>query len=225
VTDPATPSFARLAARIGHLGRFNPRYAESATSLLGQVEAVDQAVYTAIARTPTPSLDQPLRGLSRAADRSVLWVGVATALAVLGGRRGRRAAVDGLVSLGVTSFVANLVIKPVAVRARPERDEPTDLGPNPRHVRMPTSRSFPSGHSASAFAFAAGVTRQLPVVAPALYGLAALVGYSRVHTGVHFPLDVVSGATLGAVNGELVGAGVDLVRRRRSQGRRRQQGQ
>jgi len=32
-----------------------------------------------------------------------------------------------------------------------------------------------------------------------LHSLAALVGYSRVHTGVHFPGDVVAGALIGSV--------------------------
>jgi undecaprenyl-diphosphatase len=64
---------------------------------------------------------------------------------------------------------------------------------------MPASRSFPSGHSASAFAFATGVGQVMPLAGVPLRGLAALVAYSRVHTGVHYPGDVVSGAILGSV--------------------------
>ena len=63
---------------------------------------------------------------------------------------------------------------------------------------MPRSRSFPSGHAASAFAFATGVAGTKPRIAVPLRGLAALVAYSRVHTGVHFPGDVVVGALVGA---------------------------
>jgi undecaprenyl-diphosphatase len=68
---------------------------------------------------------------------------------------------------------------------------------------MPTTHSFPSGHSASAFAFATGVAHQLPPVAAPLYALAGVVGYSRVHTGVHYPGDVVVGALLGTVIAQL----------------------
>jgi undecaprenyl-diphosphatase len=62
---------------------------------------------------------------------------------------------------------------------------------------MPRSRSLPSGHAASAFAFATGVGHVLPTDASFLRALAALVAYSRVHTGVHFPGDVILGSLLG----------------------------
>ena len=69
---------------------------------------------------------------------------------------------------------------------------------------MPSSGSFPSGHSASAFAFASCVGASLPPAAPPLLGLAAAVAYSRVYTGVHFPGDVLVGSVIGAVIGRAV---------------------
>jgi undecaprenyl-diphosphatase len=62
---------------------------------------------------------------------------------------------------------------------------------------MPESASFPSGHTASAVAFAAAVGPVLPLSTVPLGLLAAAVGYSRVHTGVHYPGDVIAGALLG----------------------------
>lgn len=52
---------------------------------------------------------------------------------------------------------------------------------------MPVSASFPSGHAASGFAFAAAVGRDEPWLGLVLRFLAAAVAYSRVHTGVHYP--------------------------------------
>lgn len=72
-----------------------------------------------------------------------------------------------------------------------------------RHVTMPTSSSFPSGHSAAAFAFATGVGHEWPAVGVPLRGLAAVVAYSRVHTGVHYPGDVIAGSLLGGVLGQV----------------------
>ena len=68
---------------------------------------------------------------------------------------------------------------------------------------MPSSTSFPSGHAASAFAFATAVGHVLPREAIAIRGLAVLVASSRVHTGVHYPGDVVAGSLLGSAIGQL----------------------
>jgi membrane-associated phospholipid phosphatase len=165
-----------------------------------ELGAVDRAVYDAVSRTPTVTLDAPVRRVSDAANYSRLWLAVAAALAIVGGRTGRRAALEGVASIGVTSAVVNLGVKPLARRARPSRGE---LDRN-RHVRMPTSTSFPSGHAASAFAFAYGVGRHLPVLAIPVRLLAGAVAYSRVHTGVHYPGDVVIGAIIGSGTAAMV---------------------
>jgi membrane-associated phospholipid phosphatase len=166
-------------------------------SLLAEIERIDLAVYAAVASTPTPQLDGAMRRLSNAANYSRLSIAASAILALSGGRRGRRAAASGLASVAVTATIVNVVIKPFGRRARPDRaaeDVPVE-----RQVRMPASRSFPSGHTAAAVAFASGVGRVLPVAGVPLHALATLVAYSRVHTGVHYPGDVLAGALLGAV--------------------------
>jgi undecaprenyl-diphosphatase len=68
---------------------------------------------------------------------------------------------------------------------------------------MPRSTSFPSGHAASAFAFATGVGSDMPALSLPLHAAAAVVAYSRVHTGVHYPGDVVVGSVTGAALGQV----------------------
>ena len=177
---------------------------------LREVEEVDVALYAAVAGTPTPSLDSAMRRLSLAADRSWLWIVAAGVLSVAGGRAGRRAAWTGLRSIAVTSAVVNLAVKPLARRKRPDRD--VHGVPASRHVRMPTGRSFPSGHSASAFAFAGGVGRVSPGAGVPLHLLAAAVAYSRVHTGVHFPGDAVLGSVVGTVITQIATSRIDTRR-------------
>lgn len=156
---------------------------------------MDLAIYSAIAATSTPTLDVAMSRLSRAADYSRLSLGAAALLSAVGGRAGRRAAVEGLASLGVTATIVNVAVKPLTRRRRPDRVA-GDV-PLARHVPMPVSRSFPSGHAAAAFAFATGVGHLAPTAAVPLRALAAVVGYSRVHTGVHYPGDVLAGALIG----------------------------
>jgi undecaprenyl-diphosphatase len=76
---------------------------------------------------------------------------------------------------------------------------------------MPTSTSFPSGHAASGFAFASAIGRDQPWLGLALRFLAAAVGYSRVHTGVHYPGDVVVGSLIGEATGQAVAGLVDRL--------------
>jgi undecaprenyl-diphosphatase len=168
---------------------------------LSEAKVVDTAIYAAVAGTDTPGLDTAMRRLSRAADHSKLWFGGATGMALLGGPAGRRAAARGLASLGIASAFANLVAKPLTVRRRPDREQLEVLAD--RHVPMPRSSSFPSGHTATAFAFATGAGNVQPALSAPLRALATLVGYSRVHTGVHYPADVLAGAFIGVSAAEL----------------------
>ena len=181
------------------------------TRWLEEAKRIDLAVYAVIARTPTPALDRAMSELSRAADYSRLSLASASLLAVGGGSAGRRAAALGLASLAVTATIVNAAVKPLGRRRRPDRlihDVPLA-----RHVGMPSSRSFPSGHFAGAFAFATGVGHTLPRAAVPLRAVAAAVAYSRVHTGVHYPGDVLAGALMGTALAQLTAHALD---RRRS---------
>jgi undecaprenyl-diphosphatase len=183
---------------------------------LGELDQIDQAVYRAIAATPSPSLDLVLSRLSSAADHSKLWFAIAGTLALTPGRP-RRAAVVGAASIALASATANLVGKGLLRRARPDRaGMPLPAG---RMVRMPGSTSFPSGHSASAFAFATAVGDELPLAWLPLHALAAAITYSRVHTGVHYPGDVVIGSVTGAGTAAMVAAVADRAARARQAGR------
>lgn len=121
-------------------------------------------------------------------------MGTAAVLALVPGKT-RRAALHGLIAQGVASAVTNVVFKTLLPRTRPL---PEHL-PVFRFVHpQPTSSSMPSGHSASAVAFAVGVGLVRPALGLAVAPAAAGVAYSRVHTGAHWPTDVLFGSAIGA---------------------------
>lgn len=66
-------------------------------------------------------------------------------------------------------------------------------------IKTPSSSSFPSGHSATAAAGAITLSALYPMFAPALVVAAFFVMLSRVYLGVHYPFDVLAGATIGVV--------------------------
>jgi membrane-associated phospholipid phosphatase len=221
-SDPTAPpapptSGESLADTLARQVTTRPRQGPAANLVvhsLHELGAIDRAVYEAVARTPTGTLDGPVRRLSAAADKSKLWLGIAAAVALAGGKRGRRAALEGVVAIGVSSATINLGVKPVARRRRPDRVRPALF--EHRHVPMPGSTSFPSGHAASAFAFAYAVGRHLPAIAVPIRLLAAAVAYSRVHTGVHYPGDVVIGSVAGSGTAAMVAAVADRAARSRA---------
>jgi len=178
---------------------------------LEEAKRLDLAVYSAIAATPSPSLDQALRRLSKAANYSRLSIASAAILAMTRGRAGREAAMMGLASVAVTSATLNLGVKPLVNRRRPDRG--AEDVPLVRQVRMPSSTSFPSGHAAAAFAFATGAGHVLPSSGVPLRALGALVAYSRVHTGVHYPSDVLVGALLGGALAQITTHALEPHRR------------
>lgn len=102
-------------------------------------------------------------------------------------------------------------IKGIAGRARPPlvgTDHPADFDPF-RGIGNQDYQSFPSGHSAAAFAAAAAVTAETeqwwpewkPVIGTVMFGGASLVALSRMYNNRHWASDVVMGAAIGSFSG------------------------
>lgn len=163
--------------------------------LRDRFRASDEELFLRVARRHDPRLDAVVPRVTNAADYGLLWLASAAALAVTG-PRGRRAAMRALVSMNVVSGIANGPAKWVARRPRPMLTEVPLLRQLPR---QPRTSSFPSGHSATAAAFATAVTLESPLRGVPMLALAAGVAYGRVHVGVHYPSDVAAGVGLGVV--------------------------
>ncbi|WP_347876746.1 phosphatase PAP2 family protein, partial [Actinomadura sp. 7K534] len=162
---------------------------------LRRLGRVDRWAFDGVAAAHLPGLEYVLPRLSRFADHGVLWFTSASVMGLSGGARLRRAALRGSLGIAVASPAVNLLGKQAFRRRRPV----VDLVP-PIRIRwkLPTSHAFPSGHSASAAAFATGVAMEAPrSVAVPVAATAAAVAFSRVYTGAHYPGDVLAGVGIG----------------------------
>ncbi len=158
------------------------------------LQAVDTALYVSVNRLQYgPFVTRLMRGASTIAWHGAGWAAGALALAVVEPSRGRSAAREMLPALLVTNTLVERVIKKYFRRRRPFITivQAMVVG------RKPGSWSFPSGHSATSFACASALSARYPWRRPILYSLASLVAFSRVYLGHHYPMDVVSGATIG----------------------------
>lgn len=162
--------------------------------LRNRLLALDNRVFEFAAVRNWPAAENVLPRLSRSANHGVLWFAAAAAMAASRTPRARRAAARGLASLSLASLTINTLGKRSVRRPRPVLD-PVPLVRQLK--RQPITTSFPSGHSASAAAFAAGVALESPAWGAVIAPVAWSVALSRVYTGVHFPSDVLAGAALG----------------------------
>lgn len=122
------------------------------------------------------------------ADKGWFWILLAVVLLFF--RKTRVAGVTVLVALIFNHVMINILLKDLVARPRPyvASDEIVTL------IKQLSSFSFPSGHTGTSFTAAFVLYRMLPKKAgiPALV-LAALIGFSRMYVGVHYPTDVLGG--------------------------------
>jgi membrane-associated phospholipid phosphatase len=141
------------------------------------------------------NLDNTFKFISDS-DTPVIFAGPLSILAVGLIRKDKLTIQKGMVMTGTLCLNGLLTngLKLVVNRPRPFA-----VYPEIQKLDKAGSYSFPSGHTSSAFAFATSVSLAYPqwyVVAPS-FAWASLVGYSRMHLGVHYPSDVLVGALLG----------------------------
>jgi undecaprenyl-diphosphatase len=135
-------------------------------------------------------LDDVFVALSRIGSQGAIWLLIA-ALAAL---YWRRPAI--FLSVALADLIAG--VSGALLRHAIGRERPPLRFPEPHPlVHVPGNPSFPSGHAATSFACAATLAWLTPLSPIALYTLAALIAFSRVYVGVHYPVDVMGGAALG----------------------------
>ncbi len=115
-----------------------------------------------------------------------------------------------IIAAGFASWITARGMKKLVGRGRPhDFDSETNLR---LWTEIDGSLGFVSGHAAVAMATAGIIHRYVsPGLGAAAYGVAALVGFSRIYAGAHLPIDVLGGAALGVLVSETVVASQLLV--------------
>ena len=141
-----------------------------------------------------PVMDEVMIFVSRLGNKGFIWIAIGVLFLLFGFRnkiwRSRGFLV--LFSLAANFLACNVVLKPLIDRTRPYYV--LDYTPLIPPVGDP---SFPSGHTSASFAAATAIYAINKKWGIAAYAFAAVMGFSRLYLGVHFPTDVLAGALVG----------------------------
>jgi membrane-associated phospholipid phosphatase len=161
---------------------------------LKPLDALDANLFLAVNHLPhTRFFNVLFYGFTLAFNGGVAWY-IAMGIAAL---RNRRKVRDILWEVGlpltITTMLVEYPIKTYFKRRRPFISiiQAIVIG------KKPGTWSFPSGHSAAAFAGARLLSRKFPRFGILRYAVAGMVAFSRIYLGDHYPGDVASGSLLG----------------------------
>lgn len=143
------------------------------------------------------------------ADKGWFWILIAAIMLFF--KKTRTAGVTVLLALIFNHVMTNMILKDLIGRPRPYTVSPEIV----TLIRQLSSYSFPSGHTSSSFAAAFVMYRMLPkkIGIPALT-LAAMIGFSRMYVGVHYPTDVIGGMVVALVCSILAYYLVQMIKRK-----------
>jgi undecaprenyl-diphosphatase len=175
-------------------GAFPPSQRGPATSRMARIAALDEQLLRQMVRLRAGPATFALRALCRLLDPP--RIAMIVCVLILSGTEVALDVATHLFWALVSTGIVVAIIKRAVRRHRPALDI--------RALEPPDKYSFPSGHSAAAFALAIAMLGAVPVLAPVLVVIAILVAYARMYLGVHYPIDVLAGVCIGVFTGSVV---------------------
>lgn len=165
---------------------------------MSAIGSLDRSLYHDVLYAPHPSwLTSFMVYVTRPENFFLAIVVAALFLVVSKGGRGRFLVISAGVGIAISDPLTSFGIKSLFHRPRPCHGE----DPSRLPLGCSDSFSFPSSHGVNIFCEATIVSLIYPKAAPYANLFAALVGYSRVYLGVHYPFDVIGGAGIGILIG------------------------
>ena len=129
-------------------------------------------------------------------DDGIIWIALGIVLLIP--KKTRKCGIMVLAALLVMVVTNNIILKNLIARARPYATHPELIADIKDLIHVPSSYSFPSGHTVSAMAVAFTILTQHKKLGIVTLVFATLMGLSRLYVGVHFPTDVYGGIVVGA---------------------------
>lgn len=143
----------------------------------------------------TSFLDYILSVITSLGDGKFIWIALTYLL--MWDKKTRKYGVLLCISLILSTYLGDGILKPLIKRNRPYLDYPSIT----LLLKKPGGYSFPSGHTMAAFTSATILYHYKKYFGILLYLFALLMGYSRVYFFFHYPVDVLTGAILGTMVG------------------------
>lgn len=140
-----------------------------------------------------------MRFITSLGNSGFIWIVIAAVFLII--PKTRKTGFTMAVSLIIILITVNLILKPLIDRARPFEINSDIL--KSILISLPSDGSFPSGHTAAAFAAATAAFCCNKRIGSILYIMAVLMGISRLYFAVHFPTDVIGGIVIGVAAGVL----------------------
>ena len=168
------------------------------TSFMARGDAAEFGLCCRLNRGAQRPLPRRVFQIASRLGNGILWYVLILALPVLYGAAAVKPAIV-MALTGVLGVVLYTLLKRLFVRERPFI---THAAIN--QAAAPLDRySFPSGHTLHAVSFTWQACAHFPELAWVLLPLTALIAGSRVVLGLHYPTDVLAGASIGAALAEL----------------------
>ena len=170
----------------------------------------DTAILLALQSLHGTFADALLVAYTHLGDAGAIWIALSFVLLLF--PKTRKAGFLSLLAMGLGLLCTNGIIKHAVARVRPYE---VIAGIEPL-VRSSDPNSFPSGHTSAAFSAGVVWAMTLPRrwAKIAAIAAAALMGFSRLYVGVHYPTDVLAGAVLGSLYAVVILVLADAWKRR-----------